>query len=240
MTKPSESLQEPQAEDPLASWIPFFVGGNFISPAYYINAGIKSLTGVDAFGWASQQVAGDWEAVKKAAEAAGKLADFNTAYSATITNDWQGMLEQSWRGNAAEQADAFFKSLSGAVKWQVSALDEIERTLNNISNSMVNLARVLGDILQTLVDMVILWLAQIAAANIAASSLVASGAAPAMYALAAAQAVAIFMKFEVAVGKVAVVFQTVVGLGAAALQLSSGDLGELPTLGDKNYDHPGA
>ncbi|MEU8894399.1 WXG100 family type VII secretion target [Nocardia sp. NPDC048505] len=240
MSKPSEALQQPEAEDPLASWIPYFVGGNFISPAYYINAGIKSLTDVDVFGWASQQVAGDWEAVKKAGVAAGNLADFNTAFGDTIKADWQSMLEETWRGNAADQADTFFQSLTGAVKWQVSALNEIERTLNNISNSMVNLARVLGDILQSLVDMAIMWLAQLAAASLAASSLVASGAAPAMYALAAVQALAIYTKFASAVGIVATAFQTVVGLGAAALQLSSGDLQEFPQLGDKNYDHPGA
>ncbi len=224
----------------MPGWIPYFVGGNFISPAYYINAALKNLIGLDAFGWASQQVAGDWEAVKKAAGAAGNLADFNSAFHDTMTADWTNLLQESWRGNAAGQARDYFNSLAGAVEWQVSSLHEIERTLNNISNSMVNLARVLGDILQTLVDMAILWLAEIAAAQILASSIVGSPAAGAAYAVAAAHAVMIFLRFEVMVGKAATVFQAVIGLGATALQLSSGDLAELPQLRDKTYDHPGA
>ncbi len=240
MTRPEESLEEPVAEDPLPGSIPYFVGGNFISPAYYISAGIETLTGVDPFGWASQQVAGDWEAVKRAGGAAGNLGGFNAAFHDSLKADWQNSVDGSWRGNAADGARNYFDQLAGAVEWHTGPLGEIERTLNNIGNSMLNLSRLLGDLLQDMVDAIILHYAALAAGAVLASSLVGSPAAAAQYAVAAAHAVFLVVRVGQMINKVTAVFKVIVGLSATALELSSSPIEKLPALPKASYDHPRA
>ncbi|NEW40978.1 WXG100 family type VII secretion target [Nocardia cyriacigeorgica] len=240
MARPGEALQEPQAEDPMPGWIPYFIGGNFVSPAYYLNEASKTLLGVDVFGWASQQVAGDWEAVKKASGAAGNLAAFNTSFHDTVMADWQNTLENTWRGNAADSARSYFHGLAGSVEFQVRSLEEIERTLNNISNAMVNLGRVLGDLLQGIADLIIMWLAKMAAAAIQSSAIITAPTAAATYAAAAVDAVRIVAKYQQMVNATGTAFKVVVGLGATALHLSSRTPEDLPPLPEPSYDHPGA
>lgn len=240
MTRPEESLTEPVAEDPLPGSIPFLVGGNFISPAYYISQAIETVSGVDPFGWASQQVAGDWEAVKQAAGAAGNLTGFNTAFHQSVLSDWKNSVDQSWRGNAADGARNYFDQLAGAVKWQTSALGEIERTMNNIGNSMLNLSRVIGDLLQDIVDYALLWIAEMAAGAILSSTLVGAPGAAASYAVAAAHAVYTVVRIGELINKVTAAFKVIVGLSATAMELSSRPIKQLPALPKTSYDHPGA
>lgn len=80
MIRPEEALKTPEAPEPVPENVKFWVGGNFISPAYYISQVLEKLTGMDVFEWTSSQVAGDWEAVRRAADAAENLSRFNTAY----------------------------------------------------------------------------------------------------------------------------------------------------------------
>lgn len=239
MNEPRENLQDPPAEDPMPFAIPFLVGGNFISPGFYINETLKTLIGVDAFGWASQQIAGDWEAVKRAAGAAERLAHFNTAFHDSLEAAWGEQVEASWRGNAADDARAYFSQLAGSVEFQVRSLEEIHRTLNNISNSMVNLARVLGDLLQDLFDAVVMYLLARAAGAVMASSLATSPLAMAQFAVAAAHAVYIVARFGDGLNKVTAAFKVVIGLGATLLTASSRMPDELPPLSTSTYDHPG-
>ncbi|MBF6544543.1 WXG100 family type VII secretion target [Nocardia brasiliensis] len=239
MTGPAAALQIPEATDPLPGWIPFFLGGNYVSPAYYIGQAIQSITGTDVFGLASEFVAGDWAGVKQAADAAGNLAGFNAAFHDSLATEWQRLLSESWRGNAADQARGYFDHLAGGVEFQVRALREIERTLNNIGNSMLNLARLLGDLLQDIVDWTIMWLTEMAAAAVLSSTLVGAPGAAAAAAVAAAHAVMIFARFEQILTVTTGAFKTVVGLGATALELSNRPPNELPPLGTSTYDHPG-
>lgn len=105
---------------------------------------------------------------------------------------------------------------------------------------MVNLGRVLGDLLQGLADLIIMWLAKMAAAAIQSSAVITAPTAAATYAAAAADAVRIVAKYQQMVNAAGTTFKVVVGLGATALQLSSRPVDELPALPSPSYDHPGA
>lgn len=239
MSRPADTLTTPTAEDPIPPGIPFLVGGNFVSPAYYLSQFIQSNGGVDPFGWVSEQFAGDWEKVKQAANAAGGLGRFNTAFGETVKTDWESMLGSSWRGNAADGAKRYHDQLAGAVEWQIAALGEIERSINNISNEMANLARVVGDLLQGIVDIAIMTIAELAAGAVLSSSLVGSPAAAAMYATAAAHIVFMVARIQKLIDTVTTVYQVVVGLSVVVMDKAGRMPEPLPELAMSAYDHPG-
>lgn len=241
MTQPATALKEPQADDPLPEAIPYFFGGNFVSPAYYISQTIKNLTGFDVFGWASEQVAGDWEAVRKAAGAAENLSSFNSDFAAAVQTGWQNTVQQSWHGHAANSAHSYFQDLAGKVDFQTAPLKEIGRELTNIANSMMNLARVLGDLLQDLVDLAILWLASAAAEAVLASTLVGAPAAAAQAAVSAAYAVMMVERIGEMMKKVTLTYKTITGIVSLLQGLSSHTSADkLPPLPNAAYHFPGA
>jgi uncharacterized membrane protein YcaP (DUF421 family) len=104
---------------------------------------------------------------------------------------------------------------------------------------MVNLARVLGDLLQDMFDAVVMYLLARAAGAVLASSLATSPLAMAQFAVAAAHAAYIVLKFGEAMNAVTAAFKVVIGLGATLLTASSRMPGKLPPLNSSTYDHPG-
>jgi hypothetical protein len=48
---------------------------NYVSPSAWINAGIEQATGVDVFGYFTDAVTGEWDAIWKFGDAMGHLAD---------------------------------------------------------------------------------------------------------------------------------------------------------------------
>ncbi|MBF6333884.1 WXG100 family type VII secretion target [Nocardia transvalensis] len=241
MTRPEETLTAPRAEDPMPGVIPFFAGGNFISPAYYISTIVKGVIGFDIFGWASEKVQGDWEAVRKAAEAAGNLSRFNSAFADSVQAGWRNTVEQSWHGEAAGSAGAYFNQLAATLDFQVRPLEEIERQLTNISTGMRELARLVGDILQDIADWGLLLGASMAAQAVLAATLVGGPAAAAQAAISATYVVMIIQRVDAAITLVTRTYKTIYG-GIGALNVLSSQTmpDKLPPLPNSAYNHPGA
>ncbi|WP_280273245.1 hypothetical protein [Nocardia wallacei] len=214
----------------------FWVGGNFISPAYYISQVLEKLTGMDVFEWTSSQVAGDWEAVRRAADAAGNLSRFNTAYHDTVKGDWKNTVAESWHGNAAGSAQSYFDNLAGAVKFQVRSLEQMEHHLTKIANSMSDLTTALGDMLQELVDLAIVAAIEAAVASAGPEPITKTAAIAAL----ALSVVRIGLVINRMWSKIGIIYIAVTGMGSAALHLVSQTTPQsLPPLPQSTYDHPG-
>jgi hypothetical protein len=225
----------------MPSAIPFLAGGNFISPSYYISTVVKTITGFDVFGWASEKVQGDWEAVHKAGGAVGNLGQFNTDYAESVRTDWHNQVDQSWHGNAADSAKAYFNQLAADIDFQVSSLQDIERQLTNISTGMRELGRFVGDLLQEISDLALLWLASQAAEAVLASSLVGAPAAAAQAAVSAAYVVMIVQRVGKLMTGVTDTYRTIyAGIGALNILSSQTSPDKLPPLPNADYSFPGA
>ncbi|WP_336085264.1 hypothetical protein [Nocardia sp. SSK8] len=235
MSVPSDALQAPKADELVSDDFAFWVGGNFLSPAYGVSALIKKFTNFDVFGWASEQVAGDWEAVSRASGAVSNLGKFNAAFAQSINDEWGKGLESTWQGNSAQAAETYFKRLASSINWQVTSLDEVSRTLDNIGGSMANLKRALGDLLQEIADLGIILAAELAVAAIPVG--VTTAVSSAAIAVTVAKIVA---KVNKVMSVVAAVYDLVLA-GVATLQSLSARLTAetLPTLGNSAYDHQG-
>ncbi|MEU6561254.1 hypothetical protein [Nocardia nova] len=241
LPRPDSTLVEPQADDPMPFLVSFVAGGNYASPAYYISWIVKEALGFDIFGWASEKVTGDWEAVKKAAGAAGNLGRFNTAYAKEINDEWQKTAGATWNGNAAANAEQNFKYLASCLEFQVSPLEEIERQLTNISTGMRELGRLVGDLLQDLADEGLIFLAAQAAAAAMASSVVGAPAAAAQEAIAAASVVKMIKTANDLMSKVTIVYKTIYAtIGLLNTMSSQSAPDKLPPLRNSAYDFPGA
>src|SRR6266568_4580238 len=216
MTNPQDALKEPKAEDPLPGAVSFFVGGNFISPSYYITWVLKHTIDFDPFEWVARQVAGDWEAVEKAADAATNLGVFNDDFAKSIKSDWANSAQNSWKGHAGDGANSYFQGLSGAVEWQVGPLQEIGHELSNIASSMRNLGRALADILQDLSDLALLWAATEISAAYAGPAGEAFGAA-----VSAAYVIEMIAKRAELFEKVETVYKAITGIVAVLEGLTS-------------------
>lgn len=240
MTRPEEKLVDPQAEDPMPGLVSFIAGGNFVSPAYYISTTIKTLVGFDVYGWAGEKVNGDWESVAKAAGAAGNLSRFNSAYAESINTQWQQTAGATWHGHAADSSQTYFTHFAACVEFQVRPLEEIERQLTNISTGMRELGRRVGDFLQDISDLALLWLASQAAEAVLASSLVGAPAAAAQAAVSAAYLVQIVAKVGELIKLVTTAYKAIYGMIGLLNALSSQTTPEnLPALPNSTYDHPG-
>ncbi|MEV0337956.1 hypothetical protein AB0H49_02925 [Nocardia sp. NPDC050713] len=159
LERPQDALREPNAEDHISNDVAFWLGANFVSPAYGVKWVIQKFTGVDILEWVASQVAGDWQAVKRASIAVQNLAEFNSAFSQSIKTDWNKRLDQSWDGNAAESAKQYFDKLAWALDGQVGQLKGIAQELNNLADAMADLCRGLGDLLQEIIDLAVVALA---------------------------------------------------------------------------------
>ncbi|TLG14924.1 hypothetical protein FEK35_07190 [Nocardia cyriacigeorgica] len=239
MSQPQEHLTEPQAEQPVSDEAAFLLGANFVSPSYALFGVIEKIIHVKIPDWLASQIGGDWEAVSRAANAAGNLAKFNTSYAESLTTNWQSILDDSWKGNAAASAKDYFAVLASSLNYQVGPLNTIDQELQKVANSMANLSRVLGDLVQILVDDAIIW---------SIEALVALGPNPdptgasraAALAAMAVTAVAMAKTFLHMVGKVTAVYDSFVAIWALLEhQVRGAGPEKLPTLGEKAYNHPG-
>jgi hypothetical protein len=240
VTRPDSTLKEPQADDPMPYVLPLLVGGNIVSPSYYVFGTVKALVGFDVFGWASEKVSGDWEAVHKAGVAAGNLSRYNTAFGESVRTALHNQAD-SWHGNAADSAKAYFSQLAACLDFQVSSLSDMERQLTNISTGMRELGRLVGDLLQEIIDCGLLLLASQAAEAVLATSLVGAPAAAAQAAVSAAYIVMILQRGSKVVDLITNTYQTIyAGIGALNLLSNQSSADNLPPLPNAGYTFPGA
>jgi hypothetical protein len=124
---------------------------NYLSPSAWINDAIANLTGVDVFGWCTDWLTGDWEAIWKFGDAMINLAECLQDLGIDIQH---GAIDLggSWDGNAADAAYQYFSNLAAATSGQQIALREIGENYHKAALGAWQMSNQLGNILQALAD----------------------------------------------------------------------------------------
>jgi hypothetical protein len=157
MADPASSLVAPVEPDASAADGFPDPGGlfNYISPTAWINAVIDSLTGVDAVGYLTESIGGDWGVIYQFGDA---LINMGECVDQVGINVQQGMLtlDADWDGNANDAAYNYFTSLSSSLNLLRTRLNELGESYHKAANGAWGLANQLGNLLQGLVDNAIL------------------------------------------------------------------------------------
>ncbi len=236
MSDPVAALADPAATESVSDNVAFVLGANFVSPTAAIAAIVEAVVDKNPYKWAGEQVAGDWEAVKKAASAAGNLGRFGASVGDNMRAEWT-QVDQTWNGNAAAAAAAHFGRLATQIEATQIDFAEIERALLNIGNSMDNLGRALGDILQEITDWgLIYWANKLIAAASPDPTGISRGAALTMMAVAAAK---MYLKINSMMSIVAAAYMSISASVGVIQGLASNWPNALPTLSTGSYDHRG-
>jgi hypothetical protein len=128
---------------------------NYLSPSAWANSLIEKLTGVDIFGWATECLAGEWQALWKFGDAMGNLARCVQQIGINIQ---QGMLnlDRTWDGNASDAAYLYFSNLAATTSGQQVALSTSQDSYHDAAKAAWLLAEQLGNLLQAIGDKAIL------------------------------------------------------------------------------------
>jgi hypothetical protein len=239
MTNPTTYLTAPAAPDEsisngFANPLDAF---NYISPSAWINDAIEKAVGWDVFGWCTDWLAGDWEAIWKFGDAMINLAECLQEQGINIQRSAIDM-DYSWDGNAADAAYQYFSTLAAATSGQQIALREIGEGYHKAALGAWQLGNQLGNILQALADKAIIAGIAFAAGTATAETVV---GAVAGYGVAAWQAIEML---ELA-NRASTIINTggMVVLGAfgtgMAVGYKGGDLSSVP-LPSIAYTVPGA
>ncbi|MGN2641678.1 hypothetical protein ACTD5D_37045 [Nocardia takedensis] len=237
---PIEVLTDPVADDPVPDLVELATNANFVSPAYWLNGIVKTITGFDALTTITDYVAGDWDALQQAGIAIEKLAEYNTAYSGGVEAAVKEF-DASWRGNAADNARTYFASVTDRLDQQVDPLQEIAESIKAFALSSYGLAQTISGLVQTLFDLAAMY--AIKQATVAALSATVAGA-PAAAAMQAAAALDAARMIKTAIdiwSKLGLMFA---GSEGAVALMSAGvntiaNNADLPGVRSISYDHPG-
>ncbi|MFI6311289.1 hypothetical protein ACIBEK_14380 [Nocardia fusca] len=237
---PVEKLAEPALEDPMNDKFEFLVTSNEISPTYWACTWLKNVVGVDPVEWFSQKIAGDWEALQRAGVAVENLAAYNTGFAAEVEKAAEAV-DPTWDGNAASNAQTYFAGLATAVTAQVDALNAVADEIKNYANAAYYGAKTIGDSVQTLLDIGAIAIIEWAAVKVSAATGVGVVATAALVAAATLTTLRAIAEFNMMVSKLSALY---IGLEGTAGLIYAGlgaiQSGDLPTLPQNSYDHPGA
>ncbi|MFI2233111.1 hypothetical protein [Nocardia testacea] len=237
---PVEKLAEPALEDPMNDKFEFLVTSNEISPTYWACTWLKNVVGVDPVEWFSQKVAGDWEALQRAGVAVENLAAYNTSFAIEVENAAKAV-DPTWDGNAAMNAQTYFGELAAAVTAQVDALNAVADEIKNYANAAYYGAKTIGDSVQTLLDIGAIAIIEWAAVKVSAATGVGVVATAALVAAATLTTLRAIAEFNMMVSKLSALYIGLEGTaGLVYAGLGAIQSGDLPTLPQKSYDHPGA
>lgn len=234
---PADQLTEPTSSDPIPDLLENVLGASqYISVSYWVGQAIDLIFDVNPFEWVAEQFAGDWEVVQKAGVALEKLGEFNVEFGLAISS---GMSDVShgWQGNAADQADSYFTGLADAVKNQQEQLAAFGKDIQTTAVGMYEAAAAIKPILETLMDLLIAFGLELAAA--AASSWTVIGPI-----LSGAAAVATISKALGLWGQALEAHSWAWNAAQGLIGLAAGYLSALEDLDQhalpgSSYDHPG-
>jgi hypothetical protein len=210
---------------------------NYVSPSAWINSGIEKATGIDIFGYFTDAVTGEWDAMWKFGEAMGHLADCMQELGIDVQ---QGAIDVDgeWDGNAADAAYQYFSTLAAAISGQQHDLRQIQKDYHKAAMGAWQLSNQLGNILQAIADKFLI--AGIAAAAGTATASTGVGAV-AGYGIASIQVLQMLKLFNDASVKINTAGSVIVGLfgGGMAIGYKGGDITSVP-LPAASYTTPGA
>jgi hypothetical protein len=235
--QPNAHLAPPGAADPIPDALEDIVGLQYISPSYWFEKALTTVFDWNPYELAAQQVAGDWEAVRKAGDAVKNLADFNIAHADAVKAA-SADVAHSWRGNAADAATSYFAGLADGLDAQSSGLSAIAGQLDQMALGMYETQQAIKGLLSTLTDQLIVFGVELAA-TAALSATVVGGVA--VGAAAAFQVTRILATWD----SVVTCWTAAWNVAQAAIGLISGYLAgingvDVRPLPGASYDHPGA
>ncbi|WP_280232394.1 WXG100 family type VII secretion target [Nocardia cyriacigeorgica] len=237
---PTEYLTAPEPDDPVPDMVELATNANAVSPAYWLNGIIKTITGFDALTIVTDYVAGDWAAMQKAGTAIENLAKYNSSYATGIDNAVKEF-EESWRGNAADSSRAYFNSLIESLDEQVDPLQQIADEIKAFALSSYGLAQTVSGLVQTLFDLAAMYAIKQAAVAALGATVAGAPAAAAMQAAAALDAARMIKTWIDIWGKLGLMFagsEGTIGLISAGINGAVESV-ELPAINASGYDHPG-
>ncbi|MCY1143589.1 hypothetical protein OWR29_36785 [Actinoplanes sp. Pm04-4] len=210
---------------------------NYVSPSAWINSGIEKATGIDIFGYFTDAVAGEWDAMWKFGEAMGHLADCLQELGINIQ---QGAidLDAEWDGNAADAAYQYFSQFAASVSGQQLDLRDIQQNYHKAAQGAWQLSNQLGNILQAIADKFIIAGIAAAAGTITAETGV---GAVVGYGVAGLQVLQMLKLFNDASVKINTAGSVIAGIfgGGMDIGYKGGDLSSVP-LPTAAYTTPGA
>jgi len=209
---------------------------NYVSPSAWINSGIEKATGVDIFGYFTDAIAGEWDAIWKFGEALGHLADCLQELGSNIQRGAID-LDAEWDGNAGDAAYQYFSQLAAAVSGQQADLRQLQQDYHKAALGAWQLSNQLGNILQTIADKFVI--AGIAAAAGTVTAETGIGAVVG-YGVAGLQVVQMLKLFNDAALKINAAGSVIVGIFGTGMDIGyrGGDLTSVPL--PAAYTMPGA
>ncbi|WP_072687393.1 WXG100 family type VII secretion target [Rhodococcus marinonascens] len=172
MTEPTSALTTPVAEDPVPNLLENALDGSLTGPSYLVG---EAMVFCDMVGtndpWAivSDQLAGDWQAVQTAGKSLEGLAEFNTLMAKELSSA-TSTARESWKGEAAAEAERYFSELSEVVGRQSSAIRSMAKQLDQTSMGVYEASESIKDLIGMLIDSLIGVTVSAAASVVAASS----------------------------------------------------------------------
>lgn len=235
--QPADVLTPPTSHDPIPDLVETIVGLDVISVSHWLGWAIGQIFGTDPWEWVAEQFSGDYEAAQRAGLALQKLAEFNTAYAAALTDATGQVIPYDWRGNAATGAQQYFEDLARALNEQAPALANTGKQFETMAVGMYEAAQAFRGFFTAALDSAI-WAGVAAAAAAATSWTIVGGVAN------AAAATAAVMRGVTMWGKALEVHATAWNAAQAFTGVVAGYLGGLRglenvPLPEASYDHPG-
>ena len=157
MTDPTTYLAAPGAPDESISngFVNPLDAFNYVSPSAWINDIIERASGIDIFGYATDALTGEWDALYKFGDALESLARFMQEVRIEVQAGADAM-DSGWSGNAADAAANYFTSLAVATSSQQTALYEAAKGYHEAARGAWQLSGQLGNLLQAAADEAIL------------------------------------------------------------------------------------
>ncbi|NMO55202.1 hypothetical protein HH310_28960 [Actinoplanes sp. TBRC 11911] len=128
---------------------------NYLSPSAWVNGVIEQVSGVDIFGYATDTLTGEWDALYKFGDALDSLAQFLQQAGIDVQAGIN-RLDSNWDGNAADAAVTYFTSLAAATSRQQLALHHAAEGYRDAARGAWQLSNQLGNVLQAVTDKAIL------------------------------------------------------------------------------------
>lgn len=157
MTTPADSLTPPIASAPIPEMVNNILGmKQYISMSFWAGELMDVIWGFNPWDWVAEQISGDWEAVAKAGDALGRLAEFNERYAEIIDQGAAALIPAGWDGNAAVRAEAYFSGLTQALSAQVDSIQSTAGQFRTLAAGMEELAQAMQSLCQDIADALII------------------------------------------------------------------------------------
>jgi hypothetical protein len=128
---------------------------NYLSPSAWVNGVIEKVSGVDIFGYATDTLTGEWDALYKFGDALNSLSQFMQQIGIDVQTRIN-QLDNTWDGNAADAAVTYFTTLAAATSRQQLALYHAADGYHDAARGAWQLSNQLGNVLQAITDKAIL------------------------------------------------------------------------------------